>query len=269
MIFMNKIITDQKEKINISNLQLLSTEGSEVLVYHDDYNVYKFFKKDYRLVHKKEKELKFLSSINTSRILMPKKILFNDGNLIGFTMNYIKEEKDIYNDSMKKLLNELVIIAGDIELLSKFYIRLMDINKNNIVYNGKLYLIDPGNYYINNIDDLLVYFEEKKLTDKDKIDVIRKWNYHKINMLLFELLFMNNPDIDFYLLRKIIEFFMYEREKESLLYDINIYQKYFELDIPIKESINKFVEKYIKIDEEERKTVLSLYLKHKKYGENL
>ncbi len=70
---------------------------------------------------------------------------------------------------------------------------------------------------------------------------------------------MNNNDIDFYLLRKIIEFFEVERKNNELIYDISIYQKYFDKNLTIKESINKFVSNYIKVDEEEKKMILSLF----------
>ena len=78
--------------------------------------------------------------------------------------------------------------------------------------------------------------------------------------MIHELLFMNNSDIDFYLLRKIIEFFEIERKNNGLIYDINLYQKYFDKDLTIKESINKFISKHIRVDEEEKKMILSLFL---------
>ena len=37
-------------------------------------------------------------------------------------------------------------------------IKEIDINKENSIFNGKLYLIDPANYFINNINDLLIYY---------------------------------------------------------------------------------------------------------------
>jgi len=256
---MKNIYDDNNKLVDINTLQLLSTNSSEMTVYNNTDFVYKVFKKDYKLEHKDVEELNYLISIKTSRILMPKSKIFSDGKLIGYTMEYIKEKKDILNDKMLNLVKELSIIKEDIELLSNFYVRLIDINKSNIIYNGKLYLIDPGNYYINNIKDLLICFENRKITDDEKQKIIRIWNYNKINMLIYEILFMNNSDIDFYLLRKIIEFFRQERKKEGLLYDLSIYQKYFDRDLFIKDSINKFVSNYIKIDKEERNRILSLY----------
>ena len=88
---------------------------------------------------------------------------------------------------------------------------------------------------------------------------IINWNYNKLNKLMHELLFMNNSDIDFYLLRKIIEFFEIVRKKDGLIYDAGIYQKYFDKDLTVREAIKKFVSNYIKVDEEEKKMVLSLF----------
>lgn len=69
------------------------------------------------------------------------------------------------------------------------------------------YLIDPGNYYINHIDDLLVYLDYKEPNENEKKNIIKSWNYNKFNRLIEELLFMDNERLDFYLLRKVIEFF--------------------------------------------------------------
>lgn len=256
---MEVIHNEDGKLIDIQFLQLLSQKGSEMTVYNDENFVYKIFKKDYKLEHKSIEELNYLSSIKTSRILMPESLIFNNDELIGYTMIYIKDEKDIHNDTMANLLNELMIIKQDIDILNKLCVRLIDINKSNIVYNGKLYLIDPGNYYINNINDLLIYYQNKDITEEEKQNLIINWNYNKINKLMHELLFMNNSDIDFYLLRKIIEFFETERRKDGLIYDISIYQKYFDKDLTVRESINKFVSNYIKVDEEEKKMILSLF----------
>lgn len=104
------------------------------------------------------------------------------------------------------------------ELLNSLNVRLIDINKNSIVYNGRLYLIDLGNYYINYIDDLLVYLDYKNLNEKAKQD-------------------------------------------NNLISDITILQEYFNLELSVKESINKFVKEYIRVDEDEKKLIMSLYIK--------
>lgn len=258
---MELVHNDNRKIINIGKLELLSQKGSEVIVYNDENFVYKIFKKDYKLEHKTVDELNYLLSIKTSRILMPKSLIFSNEELIGYTMIYIKDEQDIYNDKMENLLNELMIIKQDIEVLNNSCVRLLDINNSNIVYNGKLYLIDPGNYYINYVKDLVIDPQNKKISEEEKQNLIINWNYDKINKLLYEILFMKNVDIDFYLLRKIIEFFKNERKKYGLIYDASIYQKYFDKDLTVSESINKFISNYITVDEEEKKMILSFFKK--------
>ena len=263
---MEVIKAETIENINLENLELLSEQGSEFTVYNDNDKVYKIFKPNYKLDHKNNYELIYLSSIKTSRILMPKSLITKNGKLIGYSMEYIKNSSNVLNDKMKNFINELIAITKDIELLSKLNVRIIDINKNNVVYNGRLYLIDPGNYYINYIDDLLVYLDckepnKKELTEQEKKNIIKLWNYNKFNRLIEELLFMGDEKLDFYLLRKVIEFFKKEKQDNNLISDIKILQKYFDSELSVKESINKFVKEYIKIDDNERKLIISLYKK--------
>lgn len=173
-------------------------------------------------------------------------------------MQYIKKSSNILDDKMKNFINELIVITSDIDLLSDLDVRLIDINKNNIVYNGRLYLIDPGNYYINYIDDLLVYLDYKEPIEDEKKNIIKPWNYNKFNRLIEELLFMGNERLDFYLLRKVIEFFEKEKQGNNLFSDISILQKYFDSELSVKESINKFVNEHIKVDEDEKRLIMSL-----------
>lgn len=107
---MEVINNENKKIIDIQLLELLSQKGSEMTVYNDENSVYKIFKKDYKLGHKSIEELNYLSYIKTLRILMPEALLFSNEELIGYTMVYIKDEKDIHSDTMANLLNELMII---------------------------------------------------------------------------------------------------------------------------------------------------------------
>lgn len=47
------------ENINLENLELLSEQGSEFIVYNDDNKVYKIFKPNYKLEHKSIDELTY------------------------------------------------------------------------------------------------------------------------------------------------------------------------------------------------------------------
>ncbi len=242
-------------------MKLLSDKGSEFIVYSDEDYVYKLFRKDYKLKHKTKEELEYMSSIRTKRILMPTSLIMEDNELKGYKMPYIRGSMDILDSLMGELIDELHIIDGDIELLSASLVRLMDINKGNTIFNSRLYLVDPGNYFINDIKDLLPYIENKEPTQKEKIELIEAWNYDKLNKLLDELLFINNDDIDFYLLRKIIEFFNQERAKTGVKFNLSIIETYFDRTLTVREAINKFIKKHIKIDEQEKQIFLSLIKK--------
>lgn len=242
-------------------MKLLSDIGTEFVVYADDNYVYKIFRKDYKLSHKTPQELEFLASLKTTRILMPSSLIMEDNELKGYKMPYIKGNMDILDTPMRELIDELHLIDEDIKLLSNSLVRLMDINKENTIFNGKLYLIDPGNYFINDIKALLPYIGNKEPTPEEKIELIEACNYDKLNKLLDELLFISNDEIDFYLLRKIIEFFDQERAKRRLKSNFGIFELYFDKSLTVRESINKFIKEYIKIDEKERQMILSLILK--------
>ncbi len=242
-------------------MEILSTKGSEFIVYNDENTVYKIYRKDYKLSHKTKEELEYMSSLKTKRILMPSSLIIIDGKLNGYKMPYVKGKKNILDTKMIDLIHELHIIDEDIKLLSKALIRLLDINRENTIFNGKLYLIDPGNYLINDIKALLPYLENENPNIIEIIEIIEAWNYDKLNKLLDELLFINNDEIDYYLLRKIIEFFSIERNKKGVKFNLSIFETYFDTSLTIRESISKFIKEYIKIDEEEKKIFLSLVLK--------
>lgn len=242
-------------------MELLSTKGSEFKVYNDESFAYKIFRKDYKLDHKTKEELEYLSSIETKRILMPCSLIIKDCELKGYKMPYIKGKVNILDAKMIDLINELHILDEDIKLLSQALVRLIDINSENTIFNGRLYLIDPGNYFINDIRALLPYIGNRKLNDTEKLELIESWNYDKLNKLLDELLFIHNEEIDIYLLRKIIEFFNSERMKNGTKFNLSIFEMYFDTSLTIRESINKFIKEHIKTDEKERQMILSLMQK--------
>lgn len=270
---MNKIITDSGQTIDIDTLNLLSTSGSEVVVYNDESLVYKIFRDNYKFTHKTAEQLDYLSSLNTSRILMPMQKLFRNNKLVGFTMRYMPNGKKISTEPMSHLLDELLIIQRDVEIISEAGVRLIDIDKSNHIYNGGIYLIDFGNYKINENKDMFYNLDGKlHFVDNDNhcmvpIDnfenptiqfFIKKWNYSKINSLLYEMLFMDNPNVDFYCLRKSIDFFRWQRKLQGELYDMQFYKQYFDKKLTVGGAVKKFIKENISIDEKEKADIMSL-----------
>ena len=85
------------------------------------------------MTHKTIEDLTYLSSIKTSRILMPESLIIENESLIGYSMQYIKNSHDLCDENMGHFVNELEAIILDIELLSKYNVRMIDINKGNTI----------------------------------------------------------------------------------------------------------------------------------------
>ena len=72
------------------------------------------------------------------------------------------------------------------------------------------------------------------------------------------MLFTDNPDLDFYVLRKILEFFTKQRKSQDDFYDINVYQQYFNKDLTVVCAIHDFIANNIQIDQDEKDAFMSL-----------
>ena len=99
-----------------------------------------------------EKSVKYLSKIQTKRILLPKEPIYDENHeFYGYIMKYIEptEKDNIKNITLSKLLKELKIIKNDLLLLKDNNVFIDDLCENNFIYNNGIYLIDPGSFEIN------------------------------------------------------------------------------------------------------------------------
>jgi len=240
------------EKIKLNDLELLSDKGSECVVYKYKNTAIKLFKKYYQYPHLSANDIDYVSGIPTRRILFPTNpILDIDGKLIGYQMPLVKREKDIQKEPMSKILKELLVFQFDLMLLERLNIGLFDINPSNSIFNGKLYLIDPGNYSINDMSTIKRQLDPLNTWNDDK-KLLTTWNENKINQLFDMLLFSQNPKIDPYQFRLIAQFFIKEKEKTGVNYNYKIFEKYFDPNVSVEESVAKFMKKYIKENKKER-----------------
>lgn len=259
---MEQIFNENGYPLDMSKLELLSTKGSEFTVYRYFRMVIKIYKKDYPLSHLSLEELNILKRISTQRILLPSGVLWNiNGELIGYEMPYISGEKSIECDSVYAFFEELEMLKKDLDLLCSKSIILRDIDLSNTIYNGKLYLIDPGNYLIGDLNKIIFHLNLDSLTPEERQKLLIEWNYNKINVLIDMLLFLSNPSIDPFRYRQIVQFLMRVREENNLFYNLEVLKMFFNQDLSIGEAIDSFIKKYIKDDPEERKLFLSLYNK--------
>ncbi len=282
---MGQVFTEDGYQVDLSKVELISDKGSEFMVYKYIDSVIKLYKKDYKLSHLSLEELNFFKNILTQRILFPTGTLWNENhNLIGYRMSLITGEKSIEPDSVFSLFEELAIIKQDLDLLCSKSIILRDINLSNTIYNGHIFLIDPGNYLIDRLEEIILhmdikdqaiqkevnriiisgeYDKVKNLTDSFTLEerqrLINEWNYDKINKLIDMLLFPRRNCIDPFKFRQIVQFIMKERNKNDFIYSLDVFKLYFNRELCVGDAIDDFIKTHIKDDPEEKKLFLSLY----------
>ena len=216
--------------VDESQISYVSSSGGEVEVFRYNDLAIKLFKDVAfkKRKHLKEAEIDFLSNIKTKRILLPtgkiKKIestiedfsyedflnlnqndifkylalirtlLASDSELVGYTEKFIDGNKNIFDIKVDTLLNELEIIFDDVKTLSDNLVILSDLHKGNAIYNGSLYLIDPGNYMISDVSKIIP-FVVNELSSLQKQILIESWNTDAINFFIEEYLFKNYFDL--------------------------------------------------------------------------
>lgn len=172
---------------------------------------------------------------------------------------------------------ELEVLKQDLDLLSSNSIILRDINLSNTIYNGHIYLIDPDNYLINELDKIIFqvniadssieeklnkiimegdYSKVKILTDslppEERQNLLRRWNYNKINELIDMLLFSKKSNIDPFKYRQIVQFIMKERDKNGFIYSLDVLKVFFNRNLCLGAAIDEFIKRCIKDDLKEK-----------------
>lgn len=286
---MEQVFNEDGSPLNMNKIELLSNRGSEFIVYKYIDSVIKIYKKDYQLPHLSLEELDTLKNILTQRILLPTGTLWNGRHeLIGYKMPFIAGEKSVECDSVGIFFEELEVLKHDLDLLCSNSIILRDVNLSNTIYNGHIYLIDPGNYLIDELDKIILnteilntHFTNSSILEELKIimeddysrikilidslsleerqNLLRGWNYNKINKLIDMLLFARKNNIDSFKYRQIVQFIMRERDKNGFIYNLEVLKMVFNKDSCIGEAIYDFVKRYIEDDPTERKLFFSLY----------
>ena len=171
-------IRDKKYEFNDEELEYMyEAEGNESIVYRYKDKVLKIYKKYCRKDRLNEEDVNRLSSILTNRILLSTDPIYDeDKNFFGYVMNYIRSYSSnfISNLPMKKFLNELDLIHDDLSLLSNNHIDMDDFIMDNLLFNGDIYIIDPGSYVFRNQLSVETVYKEN----------IEKLNFFIINQLM-------------------------------------------------------------------------------------
>ena len=133
------------------------SEGTEGIVYRykrDALKVYKEFSCKDRLDEETAKEL---TLIKTSRILLPRKLLHNiSSKFVGYSTMFLDKysHKYISNMKMTDFNEEISLLCQDCDILGDRHIDIEDLNSDNMIYDGSIYICDPGSYKIRREDPI-------------------------------------------------------------------------------------------------------------------
>ena len=147
---------------------LYLSEGKEGTVYKYKNLAIKIYHEHSKKDRLDENTCELLKSINTKRILLPRKLVYNkDKKFIGYTTDYHQKYSldNLKRMKIKSLKEELQLIKKDIELLSKNNITIDDLYIDNIILSDGLYFIDPGSFWISKNNRYLSYDNKNKMNN--------------------------------------------------------------------------------------------------------
>jgi len=118
----------------------------------------------------------YLSKISTTRIILPKNLLFYNNAFRGYTHKLIDKKgtgKRLIMLPKTDLVQDIRVLESDVETLSNKQVLLSGVEKDNTIFNGNLYLIDPTGYRV--------------LEDCDS-EQLEKLNKYQLHLLLVSLI---------------------------------------------------------------------------------
>lgn len=121
----------------------------------------------------------YLSTISTSRILLPRQLLFYNDHLRGYTYKLVHKKnngKTISTIPKGEFIGNIAILERDIERLSRKRVLLIGISPENSIFSNGLYLVDPSRYSILDI------FSTEELEELERI------NKGQLHLLLSSLI---------------------------------------------------------------------------------
>ncbi len=126
-----------------------------------------------------------LKEIPTSRILLPKKLLYVQGEFCGYSLNLVNKygpNRKMIMQPSNNLIHNIKLLEEDIDQLSSHHVLLDGVSPKNSIYNGSLYLTDPRKF---------------SLLDVEDIDYLNQLNQFQLHLLLSELIVSDMKRGDF------------------------------------------------------------------------
>lgn len=125
-------------------------EGKEAFVYRYGDEALKIYKDERVKLRLDEEDTIKLSEISTERVLLPKEVIYDDDFVTfkGYSTPFIDRESSdaIVDMDIMQFVDELDIIDSDLKKLANSGVLVDDLSIDNVFYNGKMFLGDPGSY---------------------------------------------------------------------------------------------------------------------------
>ena len=185
-------------------------------------DVYRFRNYAIRIFQNGEKVIdedtaRYLTTITTDRIILPRKLLFYKNNFAGYTMKLVSQKgsgKKIITTPKDEFIDSIEVLEDDIKELSQKKVLLNDITPQYTLYNGELYLVNPSKYSL---------FE----ANTDSIESINRFQLHQ---LITELISMELKKDNFtqpYIkhLKELMSLKDEDQKTSDFLYDLMADQK--------------------------------------------
>ena len=127
-------------------------EGCESIVYQYGNEVLKIYKRYCGKDRLTEKDASVLTEIETKRILLPRRIIkeADTGIFMGYSLPLIQvcSKKVIPNMPVETFVDELDLLHDDIRKLSDNRVDIEDLYIDNVLYDGRFFLGDPGSFVV-------------------------------------------------------------------------------------------------------------------------
>ena len=138
--------------------------GEESTSFHYQDFVLKLYHSRILKEYLKEWDASKLSKIHTERFLLPEDGIFRkEGSFGGYSKRWVeKNGEQILKIKKQNLLEELKLLVCDIDTLSENGVRISDLRKENYIYNGALYNVDPGEFFFC-LSSNLEYLKQRNL----------------------------------------------------------------------------------------------------------
>lgn len=197
------------------------TEGCcyRVRNYRDDFVMKIHHKKPEKKILDEE-TCKAIKDIKTNRFVLPNNLVYDeDGNYLGYTVDFIEYKRPkIRNLKIGKIVDEFYNLEKDVNLLSKNYVYIDDLNYYNTVFSNGIYVCDPGSFSLAEDEyqeRFAKYYNRLRITEYELQEIL--FNIfrftHREEKALTSLL-LNNEEY----LSDFINYLGYEREEVAKTY---------------------------------------------------